>query len=84
MGPVLHDNTRDTLSFLVPCGTADRWDLPGSACTHTDGSAAPEFSAGWLVPPHGVTGLTDPERLRAALGEARRTIAAADGSPAAC
>ncbi|MFF5672327.1 hypothetical protein ACFY8S_19700 [Streptomyces hygroscopicus] len=37
LGPVLHDNTCDTLGFLVPPGTADGWDLPGSACTQTFG-----------------------------------------------
>ncbi|MDG4865719.1 hypothetical protein P8605_46980, partial [Streptomyces sp. T-3] len=37
VGPVLHDNGGDTLGFLVPPGTADRWDLPGSACTQTFG-----------------------------------------------
>ncbi|MCP3819545.1 hypothetical protein NLX86_15975 [Streptomyces sp. A3M-1-3] len=37
VGPVLHDGTCDTLGFLVPPGTADAWDLPGSACTQTSG-----------------------------------------------
>lgn len=37
VGPVLHDGSGDTLGFLVPPGTADAWDLPGSACTHTNG-----------------------------------------------
>ncbi|GAA1130193.1 hypothetical protein [Streptomyces javensis] len=37
LGPVLHDNACDTLGFLVPPGTADGWDLPGSACTQTSG-----------------------------------------------
>ncbi|MFE9254738.1 hypothetical protein [Streptomyces sp. NPDC006879] len=36
-GPVLHDGACDTLGFLVPPGTADAWDLPGSACTQTAG-----------------------------------------------
>ncbi|MEV6652391.1 hypothetical protein [Streptomyces sp. NPDC051219] len=37
VGPVLHDDDCDTLSFLVPPGTADAWDVPGSACTQTSG-----------------------------------------------
>lgn len=37
VGPVLHDGTCDTLGFLVPPGTADGWDMPGSACTQTSG-----------------------------------------------
>ncbi|MFC4470955.1 hypothetical protein ACFPH6_41785 [Streptomyces xiangluensis] len=37
VGPVLHDDTCDTLGFLVPPGTADAWDVPGSTCTQTDG-----------------------------------------------
>lgn len=39
VGPVLHDDDCDTLGFLVPAGTADAWDVPGSTCTQTDGSA---------------------------------------------
>ncbi|MZE76649.1 hypothetical protein GTY57_06335, partial [Streptomyces sp. SID5475] len=31
IGPVLHDGGCDTIGFLVPAGTAERWDLPGSA-----------------------------------------------------
>lgn len=41
VGPVLHDGGCDTLGFLVPPGTADGWDLPGSACTQTFGRGAP-------------------------------------------
>ncbi|WP_138898897.1 hypothetical protein [Streptomyces chryseus] len=37
VGPVLHDGSCATLGFLVPPGTADGWDLPGSACTRTSG-----------------------------------------------
>lgn len=37
VGPVLHDGPCATLGFLVPPGTADAWDLPGSACTQTSG-----------------------------------------------
>lgn len=85
VGPVLHDGAGDTLGFLVPPGTADCWDLPGSACTQTSGrprAAAgdpPVVGTGWLVPPEGAyVHATEPSRLRAALGEAVRTIEAAD------
>lgn len=86
VGPVLHDGSGDTLGFLVPPGTADAWDLPGSACTHTDGrgvrfgdAVSPvEGGTGWLLPPEAVGPVTDPEVLRAALGEAARLIEAAD------
>ncbi|MBT2488125.1 hypothetical protein J7E96_06205 [Streptomyces sp. ISL-96] len=37
VGPVLHDGPCATLGFLVPPGTADGWDMPGSACTQTSG-----------------------------------------------
>ncbi|MER0245308.1 hypothetical protein AAHZ94_25665 [Streptomyces sp. HSW2009] len=36
-GPVLHDDADNTLSFVVPPGTAAEWDVPGSACTRTHG-----------------------------------------------
>ncbi|MFJ3879527.1 hypothetical protein ACIPW5_18990 [Streptomyces sp. NPDC090077] len=87
VGPVLHDGSGDTLGFLVPPGTADAWDLPGSACTQTNGrgmrfgdlAAAPTAGGtGWLLPPEAVGPVTDPEVLRAALGEAARLIEAAD------
>ncbi|MFG2973673.1 hypothetical protein ACGFYY_11785 [Streptomyces sp. NPDC048331] len=86
VGPVLHDGSGDTLGFLVPSGTADAWDLPGSACTQTDGrgvrfgdAASPTAGAtGWLLPPEAVGPVTDPDVLRAALGEAARLIEAAD------
>ncbi|MCC4321327.1 hypothetical protein LL584_39780 [Streptomyces malaysiensis subsp. malaysiensis] len=109
LGPVLHDNACDTLGFLVPPGTADGWDLPGSACTQTSGrgirintgsgtgapaeapapgdlaaaaagvEAPPGTGTGWLVPPDAAyTVATDPAELRAALGEAARTIEAVD------
>ncbi|EFL15260.1 hypothetical protein [Streptomyces sp. C] len=87
VGPVLHDGSGDTLGFLVPPGTADAWDLPGSACTQTNGrgmrfgdlAAAPTAGGtGWLLPPDAVEPVTDPEVLRAALGEAARLIEAAD------
>ncbi|PWI45625.1 hypothetical protein [Streptomyces sp. ICBB 8177] len=85
VGPVLHDTSGDTLGFLVPAGTAGCWDLPGSACTRTDGRGTrfadepPVAGTGWLVPPRGSHPVTDPVLLRMALGEAARTIEAADG-----
>ncbi|MGW7461601.1 hypothetical protein [Streptomyces sp. NPDC054797] len=86
VGPVLHDGSGDTLGFLVPPGTADAWDLPGSACTQSNGrgmrfgdAASPVAGVtGWLLPPEAVGPVTDPEVLRAALGEAARLIEAAD------
>lgn len=87
VGPVLHDGAGDTLGFLVPPGTADGWDLPGSACTQTcrpvrgplHGDEPPVAGTGWLVPPDGTyAAATEPARLRAALGEAARTIEALD------
>ncbi|MFF8955854.1 hypothetical protein [Streptomyces sp. NPDC014894] len=84
VGPVLHDGGCDTLGFLVPPGTADGWDLPGSACTRTADRAArtpaepPVRGTGWLLPPDDTDQVTDPAVLRHALGEAARLIAAAD------
>lgn len=90
MGPVLHDGGGDTLGFLVPPGTADGWDLPGSDCTQTRGRGLvigarrepPVEGAGWLLPPDPAERpadlVTDPAVLRAALDEAARLIEAAD------
>jgi hypothetical protein len=84
LGPVLCDGAGDTLGFLVPPGTAACWDLPGSTCTQTPGRPRlfqePAVSGcGWLVPPEGAFGVaTDASLLRAALGEAARTIEAAE------
>jgi hypothetical protein len=87
LGPVLHDSAGDSLGFLVPPGTADRWDLPGSACTQTAdrGFAVPGelreppvAGTGWLVPPQTDTAVTDPAVLRDVLGEAARMIELAD------
>ncbi|MFF8843090.1 hypothetical protein ACF08N_10190 [Streptomyces sp. NPDC015127] len=80
VGPVLHDGACDTLGFLVPPGTADGWDVPGSACTQTAGRGAvpPVRGSGWLLPPEGTEPVTDPAVLREALGEAARLIEAAD------
>lgn len=94
VGPVFHDRGGDSLAFLVPPGTAECWDLPGSQCRHTDsdtdsgtdpaartGAGAAPGSAGscWLVPPHTDTAVTDPAVLRAALGAAARTLELTDG-----
>ncbi|MFE1285425.1 hypothetical protein [Streptomyces sp. NPDC058751] len=85
VGPVLHDGGGDTLGFLVPPGTADAWDVPGSTCTQTDGRGlgpAPEppvEGSDWLLPPGDADLATDPAVLRAALDEAARLIEAADG-----
>ncbi|MEW2618791.1 hypothetical protein [Streptomyces sp. NPDC048106] len=85
VGPVLHDDDRDTLGFLVPAGTAACWDVPGSTCTETDGRGlclAPEppvAGADWLLPPGDDADFaTDPAVLREALGEAARLIEVAD------
>ncbi|MEU5435713.1 hypothetical protein AB0G73_20380 [Streptomyces sp. NPDC020719] len=87
VGPVLHDGACDTLGFLVPPGTAAAWDVPGSACTETEGRGlrlpvSPALAgSGWLLPPDAADALpvTDPAVLRDALGEAARLIEAADG-----
>ncbi|MEV0527946.1 hypothetical protein AB0I66_31425 [Streptomyces sp. NPDC050439] len=91
VGPVLHDGSCDTLGFLVPPGTAECWDLPGSACTQTFGRGIrahaepapvppppPVAGTGWLLPPDETDPVTDPAVLREALGKAARTIEAAD------
>ncbi|MEW2176891.1 hypothetical protein AB0890_11230 [Streptomyces sp. NPDC005406] len=84
VGPVIHDGACATLGFLVPPGTAQAWDVPGSACTQTDGrglripAEPPVQGSGWLLPPAGDTPVTDPAVLRAALDQAARLIEAAD------
>jgi hypothetical protein len=84
VGSVLHDDGGDTLGFLVPPGTAAAWDVPGSTCTETDGRGAtlapepPVEGSDWLLPPGEADLATDPAVLRKALGEAARTIRAAD------
>jgi hypothetical protein len=84
VGPVLHDSEGDTLGFIVPPGTAERWDLPGSCCTQTCGGAPrgdrpPVTGSGWLVSPEGaVADATEPERLRAALNEATTMLRVVD------
>nr|WP_084724718.1 hypothetical protein [Streptacidiphilus melanogenes] len=77
-GAVLLEDAESTLSFLVPFGTAAKWQLPGSSCRAVP---APGAGSQWLLPPAvGGPGpvLTDPAELRAALGEAARTLAASD------
>ncbi|WP_406014803.1 hypothetical protein OG520_25995 [Streptomyces sp. NBC_00984] len=84
IGPVLHDGACDTLGFLVPPGTAEAWDVPGSACTQTAGrglripAEPPVTGSGWLLPPEDDAPVTDPAVLRAALDQAARLIEAAD------
>lgn len=84
VGPVLHDREGDTLGFLVPPGTAEEWELPGSACTQIYGAAVhtgrpPVAGSGWLVPPDGTLACaTPPEELSDALRQAARTLAALD------
>jgi hypothetical protein len=84
VGPVFHDRIGDSLAFLVPPGTAECWDLPGSQCRHTGtgtdtGGEPGSAGTGWLVPPHTDTAVTDPAVLRAALGAAARTLELVDG-----
>ncbi len=84
VGPVLHDGACAVLGFLVPPGTAEAWDVPGSACTRTDGrglripAEPPVIGGGWLLPPVAEAPVTDPAVLRAALDQAARLIEAAD------
>lgn len=68
-----------TLSFLVPFGTAEAWQLPGSSCRRI---CVPGLEYDWLLPPGdglGRAALTDPGQLSEALGEAARTLAVCDG-----
>ena len=76
VGPVFHDRSCDSLAFVVPPGTAELWDVPGSRCRRAEEGPEP---GGWLVPPHTDTAVTDPDVLREALGTAARTIRLADG-----
>ncbi|OKI95712.1 hypothetical protein AMK10_08450 [Streptomyces sp. CB02058] len=84
VGPVLHDGACAVLGFVVPSGTAAAWDVPGSACTETDGRGfrvpadPPVIGGGWLLPPAAEAPVTDPAVLRAALDQAARLIEAAD------
>ncbi len=58
VGPVLHDDSHDTLGFVVPAGTAAAWDLPGSACTGTAGRGLPLAPA--ATSPTGAAGSASP------------------------
>ncbi|WP_335977850.1 hypothetical protein [Streptomyces sp. CA2R106] len=78
VGPVFHDHAADSLAFLVPLGTADGWDLPGSQCHRRGGGSTP-CGGGWLVPPRTDGAVTDPAQLRQAMGAAARTIELVDG-----
>jgi hypothetical protein len=83
VGPVLHDRDGGALGFVVPPGTAERWNLPGSACARVPGPVRadrpPVNGAGWLIAPDGaVPRATEPERLRAALDEAAHVLAVLD------
>lgn len=90
-GAVLYGGGDDTLGFLVPPGTVRQWRMPGSACVRGSApggwpAAAPPgpatgAAACWIVPPCGGVVLTDPVLLRAALGEAERTLAACAATP---
>lgn len=77
VGPVLHEHAADTLGFLVPAGTAEEWDLPGSACCDALARGHRPAGTGWLLPPAREAAVTDPALLREALGEAARTLEAA-------
>ncbi|OON77003.1 hypothetical protein B1H18_19885 [Streptomyces tsukubensis] len=88
VGPVVHDCGDDTLGFVVPSGTAEAWDMPGSDCKQTSGRGVPLVAGQpvppvdggcWLLPPCDSDPVTDPAVLRRALGEAERTLKAADG-----
>jgi hypothetical protein len=79
VGPVLHDRSGDSLEFLVPPGTADGWDVPGSSCRSSRGGGGRAAGAGWLVPPHTDAAVNDPVTLRAALDEAARNVELAEG-----
>ncbi|WP_228450168.1 hypothetical protein [Streptomyces alkaliterrae] len=82
VGPVLHDLTGDTVGFLVEAGTGARWNLLGSVCVPLRGwrrlAAVPPLpGASWLVAPDAAQGeTTDSARLRRALADAARTLAA--------
>ncbi|MEY9872908.1 hypothetical protein ABH931_002385 [Streptacidiphilus sp. MAP12-33] len=72
------EQAESTLSFLVPFGTAAQWQLPGSSCRPMPARGTEPH---WLLPPAvgvGSPALTDPGELRAALGEAARTLAASE------
>jgi hypothetical protein len=73
------------LLFLTPAGTAERWHLPGSACTPGPRAAiAPATDPCWLTAPtrpDGALRATDPWVLRSALCEAACTLTAGGAGP---
>ncbi|GAA1977600.1 hypothetical protein [Kitasatospora viridis] len=72
-----------TVAFLVPAGTAERWQLVGTSCT-PGAAALPATDPRWLLPPTGpelAPRPTDPWVLRDALCEAARTLAAGGLGP---
>lgn len=89
VGPVFHDREGDTLGFVVPPGTAKRWDLPGSDCRPARGPLSAGLppvggGSGWVVAPDGaIVPQTEPELLRGALCEASRLLALVDRCGAA-
>lgn len=83
LGPVLHDNTCDTLGFLVPPGTADGWDLPGSACTQTFGRGVRINTGSGSGVPSGTgdAGAGDAEAGDAEAGDAEAGAAGCEALP---
>ncbi|MFE9427676.1 hypothetical protein ACFYNO_32445 [Kitasatospora sp. NPDC006697] len=72
-----------TVAFLVPAGTAERWQLAGTDCT-PGAAPLPATDPRWLLPPAGpelAPQPTDPWVLRDALCEAARTLAAGGLGP---
>ncbi|MCT2591182.1 hypothetical protein LHJ74_14905 [Streptomyces sp. N2-109] len=62
-------------------GSGDLSDDAGGDASGGGSSRTPTSGVGWLVPPEGAyTRATEPSRLRAALGQAARTIEAVDRS----
>ncbi|MFK0113843.1 hypothetical protein [Streptomyces sp. NPDC091217] len=81
VGPVIldHDGPEPRLYFLVPVGTATRWEEPGTValgqkCHVVVPAAESATPPGmhWHVFPPGPRTLTQPDALRRALSQARR------------
>ncbi|MFK0195333.1 hypothetical protein [Kitasatospora sp. NPDC090308] len=75
-GPVLEDPDGDTVGFLVPVGTAERWTGTGIRASG-DGTwiavphpTRPTRGPHWLIPPHPDGRLVDPRALELALHDA--------------
>lgn len=82
-GSALQGGSGGTVSFLVPAGTAEAWQLPGTSCTRGAASLS-ATDPRWLVPPAGADGRpapTDPWALRSALCEAACTLTAGGLGP---